>query len=285
MIDPFFKFIHLTDPHITASPVTLFGKDVGDHLVRAIESINRNFGDAALCMITGDLAHWGEAHAYAKLKEILPELKMPWHLLIGNHDARVAARDAFPELPWSEDRILHYRMETAGGVFLVLDTVDDRNNNGRHFESQLRWLRQQLLETQAAGDDVFLFMHHPPMDIGIHSMNLIGMANPEDLIAVLQGFRHVRHMFFGHLHRTCHGSWRGIPFSTVKATCYQVELRLDGSDVLSCSHEHPAYAVALINKDSVVIHDHSYMEEGKAFSYDRGAPKGSDKPEHQKVWS
>jgi len=27
------------------------------------------------------------------------------------------------------------------------------------------------------------------------------------------------------------------------------------------------------------------MEEGKAFSYDRGAPKGSDKPEHQKAWS
>jgi len=71
----------------------------------------------------------------------------------------------------------------------------------------------------------------------------------------------------------------------VKATCYQVELRLDDSDVLSCSHEHPAYAVALVNKDSVVIHDHSYMEEGKTFSYDRGAPKGGDKPEHQKAWS
>jgi len=285
MIDPFFKFIHLTDPHIIASSETLFGKDVGDHLVRAIESINRNFGDAELCMITGDLAHWGEAHAYAKLKEILAELKMPWHLLMGNHDARVAARDTFPELPWSEDGFLHYRMDTPAGVFLVLDTVDDGNNNGRLCESRLRWLRQQLLETQAAGDDVFLFMHHPPMDIGIHSMNLVGMANPEDLIAVLQGSRHVRHMFFGHLHRTCHGSWRGIPFSTVKATCYQVELRLDGSDVLSCSHEHPAYAVALINKDSVVIHDHSYMEEGKAFSYDRGAPKGGDKPEHQRAWS
>ena len=186
MTDPSFKFIHLTDPHIIASPNTLFGTNVHHHLRCAVDSINRNFSDAKLCMITGDLAHWGEAQAYAELKEILAELKVPWHLLMGNHDARVAARDTFPELPWSKDGFLHYRMDTAAGVFLVLDTVDDGNNNGRLCESRLRWLRQQLLDSQASRDDVFLFMHHPPMKIGIHSMDLIGMANPEDLIAVLQ---------------------------------------------------------------------------------------------------
>ena len=77
MTDPFFKFIHLTDPHIIAGPDALFGIDVHDRLVRAVDSINRNFSDAKLCMITGDLAHWGEAQAYAKLKEILADLKVP----------------------------------------------------------------------------------------------------------------------------------------------------------------------------------------------------------------
>ena len=57
MTDPFFKFIHLTDPHIIAGPDTLFGTDVHHHLRRAVDSINRNFSDATLCMITGVLAH------------------------------------------------------------------------------------------------------------------------------------------------------------------------------------------------------------------------------------
>ena len=284
MSEDFFKFIHLTDTHLVARPQKLFGLDVHDHLNRAVDSINRNFGDASLCMVTGDLAHWGEAEAYVDLKEILSRLEMPWHLLMGNHDARDVMRQAFPQLPWSDDGFLHYRMDTPAGVFLVLDTVDDGKNNGRLCEARLRWLRQQLLETQAAGQEVYLFMHHAPMDIGIHAMNMIGMANPEDIIAVLQGFKHIRHMFFGHLHRTCHGSWRGIPFSTVKATCYQVGLRLDGSDQLTCSFENSAYAVVLAGADSVVVNDHSYMEEDKTFDYDRGVPDDGS-ADHQKGWS
>ena len=60
MTDNFFKFIHLTDTHIIPKPQTLFGVNVHKNLQRAVDSINKNFNDAALCMITGDLAHWGE---------------------------------------------------------------------------------------------------------------------------------------------------------------------------------------------------------------------------------
>jgi len=211
---------------------------------------------------------------------------MPWHLLIGNHDERDTMRAAFPDAPWTGDGFLHYTIDTPAGIFIVLDTVDDGKNGGQLCEVRLRWLRQQLLETRDLGRDVFLFMHHAPMDIGIHGMNLIGMSNPEDLIAVLQGSTHIRHLFFGHLHRTCHGSWRGIPFSTVKATSHQVALVVDDTTLLKCSHENPAYAVVLVGDDSVVIHDHSYFEEDTVFDYDRGEPEGGDgPPDHQKDWA
>jgi len=280
------KFIHLTDPHIVARPQKLFDLDVHERLQLAVDSINANFADAELCMVTGDITHWGETAAYEEIQEILSGLAMPWHLLMGNHDERATMRAVFPTQPWTDDGFLHYTMDTAAGVFLVLDTVDDGRNSGRLCEARLRWLRSQLLETQAQGRDVYLFMHHAPMDIGIHGMNLIGLANPEDLIAVLQGFTHIRHLFFGHLHRTCHGSWRGIPFSTVKATSHQVALVVDDTTMLKCSHENPAYAVVLIGEDSVVIHDHSYFEEDTVFDYERGDPDGEDgPPDHQKDWA
>lgn len=278
------KFIHLTDPHIVARPQRLFDLDVHYRLAKAVASINANFGDAELCMVTGDITHWAEPAAYGEIKEILSGLAMPWHLLIGNHDARDTMRDAFPDAGWADDGFLHYTLETSAGTFIVVDTVDAGHGGGRLCEARLRWLRQQLLETRDAGKDVYLFMHHAPMDLGIHGMNLIGMANPADLVAVLQGSSHVRHLFFGHLHRTCHGSWRGIPFSTVKATAHQIGLVLDETTPLMCSTENPAYAVVLIGKDSVVIHDHSYLEEDTIFAYDRGAP-AEGVPDHQKDWT
>jgi len=277
------KFIHLTDPHLVPRPQKLFGLDVHARLAAAVDSINRNFADAELCMVTGDITHWGEDAAYGEIKEILSGLAMPWHLLIGNHDERSTMRAAFPDGPWSEDGFLHYTLETPAGVFLVLDTVDDGKPGGRLCEARLRWLRRHLLETQDRGQSVFLFMHHPPMELGIHGMDMNKLANSEDLIAVLHGFTHIRHLFFGHLHRTCHGSWRGLGFSTVKATAFQVGLVLDATTPVQGSLENPAYAVVLIGDDNVVIHDHSYFEEDTIFDYGRGIPEdGEAPPDHQR---
>ncbi|MDD9877937.1 MAG: phosphodiesterase [Magnetovibrio sp.] len=280
------KFIHLTDPHIVARPQKIFDLDVHARLEAAIASINANFADAELCMVTGDISHWGEPDSYGEFVEILNGLTIPWHPLIGNHDARATMRAALPDAPWTDEGFLQYALETSAGEFLVLDTLDDGRNTGYLCEKRLRWLRERLLETQDQGRDVFLFMHHPPFDSGIHAMDMIGMRNKPDLAAVVQGFAHIRHLFFGHLHRTCHGSWNGLPFSTVKATSHQVATVLGDASPLVCSTENPAYAVALIDRDTVVIHDHSYMEEDTAFVYDRGVPKGQDAPpEHQKSWS
>jgi len=280
-----FKFIHLTDPHIIARPQQLYGLDLHARLEAAVNSINSHFTDAELCMVTGDIAHWGEADAYGELREILDGLAIPWHVLIGNHDERAIMQAAFPDAPWSEDGFLQFTLETPAGVFIAIDTVNDGRNTGIMCEARLRWLRDQLLATQDKGQDVFLFMHHSPFDIGIHGMNLIGMINPEDFVAVLQGFSHIRHLFFGHLHRTCHGSWNGLTFSTVKATAHQVGLVLDDQTPLQCTLENPAYAVVLVGDDSVVIHDHSYLEEDAIFDYERGAPDSEGgPPAHQKDW-
>lgn len=279
------KFIHLTDPHLVAPPQTLLGLDGRQRLADAVRSINAEHGDAALCMVTGDLTHWAEDGAYAALIDILDGLAMPWHPLIGNHDTRETARAALPALPWSEDGFLHYALPTPAGRFVVLDSVDAGKSGGRLCEARLRWLRDQLTRSLADKLDVYLFLHHAPMDVGIHGADAIKLANGADLAACLRGFHHVKHLFMGHLHRSCHGSWRGIPFSTVKATAHQVALILDDATPLTASTEDPAYAVCLIGADGVVIHDHSYLEEDRVIKYERGAPAGRDIPEHQKGWS
>lgn len=279
------KFIHMTDPHLVAPPAELMGLDGRRRLADAVDSINRHHADAELCMLTGDLAHWAEPGAYAALLEIMGRLQIPWHPLIGNHDTREALGTALPDLPWSAEGFLHYRLDTPAGDFIVLDSVDAGKAGGRLCEARLRWLRERLTESLAARRDVYLFMHHAPFKVGINGVDMIRLANGDDLAACLRGFSHVKHLFFGHLHRACHGSWRGLPFSTVKATAHQVALILDDATALTAATESPAYAICLIEDDRVIVHDHAYMEERQVIAYARGAPDGEDIPDHQEDWS
>ncbi|MEK9753942.1 MAG: phosphodiesterase [Rhodospirillaceae bacterium] len=279
------KLIHVTDPHLVAPPTMLLEINGRAHLARAVASINAHHADAELCVVTGDLAHWAEPQAYAALLEIMSGLVVPWHPLIGNHDTRAGLRAAMPDLAWSADGFLHYALDTSAGRLLMLDTLDEGKASGRMCEARLRWLHRELTRALADKRDVYLFMHHAPMAVGIPGVDAIRLANGGDLAVCLRGFTHVRHLFMGHLHRACHGSWKGVPFSTVKATAHQVAPIFDAESKLTASRELPAYAVALIGPDGVVVHDHSYMEEDAVIAYDRGAPAGGTVPEHQKDWS
>lgn len=260
------KFIHLTDPHLTAEGV-LFDIDVCERLRLAVASINRDHADAEMVMVTGDIAHWGEPGAYDYAAEILGGFAMPWYPLAGNHDKKPAYFDGMPDAPKDEAGRTCFKLETSAGMFVVLDTTIDGKHAGELDTQQLAWLEHQLSESDRSA---FLFMHHHPMVCGISALDRIKLENSDALAAVID--RHpgqIRHLFFGHMHRTFHGSWRGLPFSTVKSTAHQVTAEIHSDLPLISSRECPAYAVVLIDDDTVCVHDISYLEKDKAFSYDR----------------
>jgi len=260
------KFIHLTDPHLTAKG-DLFDVDVDGQLRAAVASINARHADAQLVMITGDIAHWGETGAYDRARAIFQTLKMPWYPLIGNHDDRDAFFAGLPAAMCDDQGRACFRLDVEAGTFLALDTLIEGTHAGRIDADQLAWLEKQLAELTGAA---FIFMHHPPMLSGINGMDNIRLQNPDDLAAVLA--RHpgkVRHLFFGHMHRAFHGSWNGLPFSTVKATAHQIAAVFDSGLPLMSSRELPNYAVVLISPETVAIHDVSYLEEDTEFDYNR----------------
>ena len=96
------KFIHLSDTHIRPKPQKIRGIDVHARLEAAVESINKNFSDAELCMVTGDLTDQGDAESYTEVCEILDRLEIPWHGLMGNHDKGNVARATLSHFPWQE---------------------------------------------------------------------------------------------------------------------------------------------------------------------------------------
>ncbi len=253
------KFIHLSDIHILPRPQTIRDIDVCARLDAAVNSICTNFSDAAFCMVTGDLSDRGESAAYFEGRAILDRLPMPWYPLLGNHDDRAIAQASLGEAPWHADGFLQYDFQTEAGQFIVLDSLT-AGDGGHLCEKRLGWLRDRLEAAKSQGRKVFIFMHHVPFDIGIPWLDGMKMENGEQMFAILQEFSHIRHMFFGHVHRPVHGSWQGIPFSTVRGCVHQAALRF-GRSTPEFIAENPAYGVVLIDENQVIIHDHSFLDE------------------------
>ncbi|MCP5366824.1 MAG: phosphodiesterase [Hyphomicrobiales bacterium] len=265
------KFIHVTDPHLVPAGQRLFDLDPVARLDACVADINAHHGDADLCVITGDLADRGEAAAYGDFRRCLDRLELPWHLLVGNHDARGTFRRAFPETAVDRDGFVQSVVETAVGDFLLLDTVAEGTHAGAYCPVRAAWLRARLEERRDR--DVYLFMHHPPFDLHIPCLDDIGILDKGPIEGAVAGFSHIRHLFFGHAHRPIAGSWRGIPFTTMRGTNHGVPFDLTTRGQVPKSHEPPAYAVAWIDDDRVVVHFHDYLDrttlvpDGEGFRY------------------
>ncbi|MDA0998827.1 MAG: metallophosphoesterase, partial [Proteobacteria bacterium] len=216
-------------------------------------------------------AHWGEPEAYGRVRSALDGLVIPWHPLIGNHDNRAAFLAGLPAVA-DRDGYVQFVLDTDAGRFIALDSLVEGSHGGMLDEARLAWLDARLAET--ADREIFLLLHHAPIISGIAGLDAIRLGDADGLFNVLAKYRLPRHIFFGHMHRSCHGSWRGIPFSTVKATAHQVHPDFGRDAPLTASRELPAYAVVLIGPEQVVVHDVSYLEEDTAFDYDRdnGSP-------------
>jgi Icc protein len=261
------KLIHITDTHLVAPGLRLYGLDPRARLDAAIADINHHHADAELAVITGDLTHWGEVEAYRSFLQAVRELRMPYVVLVGNHDRRAACLDVLSAAPRDPDGFVQGWRDTSCGRLVFIDTLDEASDAGQLCERRLAWLAAALAETPA-DRAIFLFMHHPPFEVGVHMMDRIALAERAAFSAVIAPHRaRIRHLFFGHVHRPISGSWVGIPFSTLRGTNHQVWFDLSPDCPHLTSHEPPAYAVVLIGEECVVVHTHDYLDANPRFPF------------------
>ena len=258
------KIIQLSDLHLTADNATLFGSNPQDRLSAAVDSVVRDHSDAAFCLLSGDLADAGSPRAYAALAAITARLPMPVYPMVGNHDDRRALMQAFPALQADDSGFLQTAIDTQHGRFLLLDTVDAGKPWGVYCSVRQSWLRSQLEDD--AAPSVWIVMHHPPLPVGIPSMDQYALKHPDEFYALLAPFRSkIRHMFFGHLHRPIGGSWHGIPFSIVRSPNHQVALDMQTLPEVPGCQEAPGYGVVLIDETSVVVHHPDFQDTSERF--------------------
>jgi len=262
------KIIQISDVHLVADNGDLFGENPAERLSLCIADIQQHHSDAALCVLTGDLTHAGEAGAYRRLASLLCGLSMPVRILMGNHDDRAVFREAFPHTPVDSDGFVQSVLDGEAGRMIFLDTLEPGTPAGRLCETRLRWLDRMLMG--ADGRPVYLFMHHPPFDIAFPSMDWIGLADADAqaLHRTLKRYSNVEHIFAGHVHRPCAGHWHGIGFSTTRGTHHQHELDMDRAEGYATTiMEPPGYVVAQLRDSGIVVHFHDFLDKPRRYPY------------------
>lgn len=261
------KLIHITDTHFVARGFKLYGLDPHERLAAAVADINTHQSDAELAIVTGDLTHWGEPSAYVSFLACMSQLAIPYVALVGNHDRRDICLNEIGAAPRDEHGFVQGYRDASKGRLILLDTLEHETHAGHMCSKRLEWL-QRTLEQTPPDKPIFLFMHHPPFDVGIDAMDRIALIERDQFEGVVRPhLGRIRHLFHGHVHRPISGSWMGIPFSTLRGTNHQVWFDLDPASPHLASQEPPAYGVIIVGEKTVIVHTHDYMDTSRRFPF------------------
>ncbi len=249
------KIIHITDTHLRPPGERIYGLDPTARHAAVIADVDRRHRDADLLVITGDLADAGQREAYETLRDLLGPLQMPVRLLLGNHDRRGAFRAIFPNMPTDEHGFVQSLIEGPQdiGRLVFLDSLEEDTIGGVLCDRRLGWLAARLAESP--DEPVTLFLHHPPVPIGVPHFEPICMPDPGpflDLVMAHPGG--VRHIFVGHLHLPFTGSiCNGIGMTSARSPNHHMAVDFGDAGARWIAGS-PAYNLILMERDSLFIH-------------------------------
>lgn len=246
------KTIWMTDPHIIDEGL-LRGLNPRTRLAAAVDDINMHHADAEFCIISGDMVNQETEVDYLAVKSRLDKLKIPYFTMMGNHDDRGIQKSLFNFPENCMDEFVQYSIATSEGLMICLDTHKAGEIAGQFCERRMEWLKQTL---DAANDTaVYIFMHHPPMKLGLPIMDIIKNENGDALLDLIAKYSQVKYLFIGHVHRAISGTVRGIPFSTMKAISFQAPPPVPdwNWDNFVAAQEAPAYGVVHFEASDVNI--------------------------------
>ncbi|AHC99696.1 phosphodiesterase [Leisingera methylohalidivorans] len=212
------KLIWMSDPHF-AEEGDVLGHDPRVRLDAAIAHINRNHADAAMCIISGDIVNRGTRAGYKGVKGKLSDLDITYLPMIGNHDSRDLFREILPLPDTCMADFIQYQVATPDGILLCLDTHKAGSDAGEFCPARAEWLRETLMN--AGNTPIFLFMHHPPMALGLPMQDTENLEDGDGFLDLISDFACVKYLCIGHVHRPISGTVRGIPFSTMRSVLYQ----------------------------------------------------------------
>jgi Icc protein len=209
------RIVQLTDLHLYADPDARFYEIPTRELLEdVVAHVEQSAGRVDHLVVTGDHTNDDLAVTYGAVRDIL----RPWHdrawFVPGNHEDRAILRATFPErIPGAGAERITFSFTAGDALCIGLDTHVPGKVSGQVDPDQIAWVEEQLEEHDPA--IAVLFMHHPPILLGLAWLDRIGLAGREQLQDLMLRESRIRLVCCGHVH---HESAHRVGAATVVTT-------------------------------------------------------------------
>jgi 3',5'-cyclic-AMP phosphodiesterase len=233
------RLLQITDLHLREDPQ---GHLRGAVTLATLESCllaAQATGPYDAILVTGDLVQ-DEPMAYAHLQRVLQHSAVPVVCLPGNHDDPERLAAAFHTPPFQT--LGHLRL--GDWLIIGLDSTVPRQDGGRLSPEEIT----RLESTLAAHPDqhALIALHHPPVRLGSHWLDALGLADAEYFWATVDRYPHVRGVVFGHAHQVYEGVRGHVTVLGAPATSAQF---LPYSDDFAIDDRPPGWRVLTLQPD------------------------------------
>jgi len=198
-----FRFAVLNDLHYLNEKCTPWF----DKLVRTI-----NGQGVDLVIIAGDLVEHGTAAQFDAIRGILRGLKVPYYVVVGNHDYRTQDdRQAYEQL---YPQRINYTFDHQGWQFVALDTTEGQKSRGvKAPQATLDWLDSHLPKLDRQRPT--LLFTHLPLGFGVPLV----LQNAKPILERFLPFN-LRAAFCGHYHGFTEVKYKATPLTTNKCCSF-----------------------------------------------------------------
>lgn len=235
--------LQLSDLHVEEPGVLAYGvADTAAMFHAAIRHIKSLRKQPDLVVITGDLSSDAKPQGYRIVRDGIRQLDMPVYVLPGNHDKRETLQHYLG--PWcpadpSLTPELCYSVDNREIRVVCLDTTAPDSHSGHASAGLAAWLDTTL--ATAPDTPTLLFMHHPPIFVGMKYMDE-PFEGLQGLGVVVRKYPQVR-VCCGHMHRSFVGQWEGRLLVCCPAVSMQMEVDLGERGGDTFFMETPGYAL------------------------------------------
>ncbi len=237
--------IQLTDLHLSIAGECPYEIDVRENFLQALDEIQVLKPD--LLVISGDLCYdVGLTEIYIWIKQQLDKLPFPYYVIPGNHDDTQLMIDCFGLKNTSKDGQLFYKLDGLPQPTLFLDT-----QNYTLPDLQLEWLATQLSNFKKP---LCLFMHHPPVPMGVPFMDQNhALRNSEAVLNLLLAYPFPITIFTGHYHVDKSARLKNLDIHITPSTFFQIDWT---KEAFAVDHKNCAFRSIHLKKDKI---DHAVI--------------------------
>ncbi len=176
------SWVHFGDLHLTTEDAWNY-LDLGALIADANLHLSGP-GGVNFAFLPGDNADDGTEAQYEILVRALEKLDLPLHVLPGDHDIQSGNLDLFKRFL---EASLPKSFVVGGRRCVFLNSVDIEGKEGfGHGTEQLAYLTEQLWHAAGHGEQVILFMHTYPSELGEAARTVTDLIRGSDAVRVVE---------------------------------------------------------------------------------------------------